>query len=300
MQIDALGQIGLFEDSPAYDAFKAKFVQAKTTDDCYTPANVYEAVADWVAAEYGLDKASFVRPFWPGGDYLRFDYPAGCTVVDNPPFSIRTEICDFYLRRGIPFFLFSPALTLLTRRAGVEHIAVGVSITYENGADVPTSFVTSLGGSVLRTAPALYAAVDRANKANTPAGKKVLPKYEYPDEIVTAAMAQRWCKYGVAYSVGPGDCVAVGALDAQKQAGKSIFGCGLLLSERAAAERAAAERAAAERAAAERAAVLRWPLSPRERRMSEKLGRKSPHPPPPGAPSPQGEGFAGDLFRQLR
>jgi hypothetical protein len=262
VQIDNQGQIGLFDDNPGYDAFEQKFAPKKTTDDCYTPANIYEAVADWVAQEYGRDREKFVRPFWPGADYRTADYPEGCTVVDNPPFSLRAEICDFYLRKGIPFFLFSPALTLLTRREGVEHIAVGISITYENGAQVPTSFVTNLGTSVLRTAPALYAAVARADKANTSRGKKTLPKYEYPDEIVTAAMAQRWCKYGIEYSVGPGDCVFVGALDAQKKAGKSIFGYGLLLSERAAAERAAAEKAAS----------LRWPLSPKERRASEEMG----------------------------
>ena len=264
MQIDNQGQLGLFDDNPAYDAFEQKFVPKKTTDDCYTPENIYDAVADWVAQEYGRDREKFVRPFWPGADYRTAEYPEGCTVVDNPPFSLRAEICDFYLRKGIPFFLFSPALTLLTRRAGVEHIAVGISITYENGAQVPTSFVTSLGTSVLRTAPALYARLEKLNKTNTSQGKKTLPKYEYPDEIVTAAMAQRWCKYGIEYSVGPEDCVSVGALDEQKKAGKSIFGYGLLLSERAAAERAAAERAAAEKAAS-----LRWPLSPRERRISE-------------------------------
>ena len=260
-------QLTLFEDNAEYNDFVEKFKPKRTTDDCYTPPEVYDAAAEWCAAEYGVDRASFVRPFYPELDYVTFSYPEGCVVVDNPPFSLRAEICDFYLRRGIPFFLFSPALTLLTRREGVEHIAVGVSITYENGANVPTSFVTSLGGSVLRTAPALYAAVDRANKANTSAGKKALPKYEYPDEIVTAAMAQRWCKYGVEYRVGPGDCVSVAALDAQKRAGKSIFGYGLLLSERAAAEKAAAEKAAAEKAAA-----LRWPLSPRERRISAEMG----------------------------
>lgn len=79
-----------------YQAFVEKFKPKKTTDDCYTPDNVYDAVADWVAAEYGLDRAAFVRPFWPGGDFERFAYPADCVVVDNPPFSILSRIIRFY------------------------------------------------------------------------------------------------------------------------------------------------------------------------------------------------------------
>ena len=75
----------------------------------------------------------------------------------------------------------------------------------------------------------------------------------------------------------PEDCTFIRALDAQRKSGKTIFGGGFLLSERAsaeraAAERAAAERAAAERAAAERAAATRWTLSERERRIVSRLG----------------------------
>lgn len=40
-----------------------------TTDDCYTPENVYSVVRDYVAERYGLDPETFVRPFYPGGDY---------------------------------------------------------------------------------------------------------------------------------------------------------------------------------------------------------------------------------------
>ena len=149
-------QLTLFDDNPEYDAFIAKFQPKKTTDDCYTPENVFEAVAAWVCREYGVDRAAFVRPFWPGGDFESFDYPAECVVVDNPPFSIRARIIDYYRKHAIRFFLFSPALTLLTRYDDLCHIAVGESIVYENGAEVATSFVTNLEpGVVLRTAPTL-------------------------------------------------------------------------------------------------------------------------------------------------
>ena len=40
----------------AYQDFKDKFKPKKTTDDCYTPALVYDAVAAWVAKEYRRDR----------------------------------------------------------------------------------------------------------------------------------------------------------------------------------------------------------------------------------------------------
>ena len=229
-----------------YKAFTEKFKAKKTTDDCYTPPNVYEAVAAWVANEYHLDRETFVRPFFPGGDYERFEYPGGCAVVDNPPFSIESKIIAFYARRGIRFFLFAPALTLFSSSSSSSStcLPTGVQITYENGAKVPTSFVTNLEPPDLRirTAPSLYQAVKAADDENRAAATKQLPRYEYPDNIVTAAMVQRWCKYGVDYRLSVQDSRPIDALEAQKARGLSIFGNGFLLSSRAAAERAAAER----------------------------------------------------------
>nr|DAU28131.1 MAG TPA: DNA N-6-adenine-methyltransferase [Caudoviricetes sp.] len=95
-----------------YEEFVEKFKPKLTTDDCYTPPIVYDAVADWVAAEYKLNRSRFVRPFYPGGDYEAFDYSGGVVVVDNPPFSILAQIVKYYTAHGIPFFLFAPSLTL--------------------------------------------------------------------------------------------------------------------------------------------------------------------------------------------
>lgn len=272
-------QLTLFDDNPEYDAFLDKFETKKTTDDCYTPANVFEAVTAWVESEYGVDRACFVRPFWPDGDYETFDYPEGCIVVDNPPFSIRAQIIDFYLARGVRFFLFSPALTLLTKHMDITHIAVGATITYANGAEVPTSFVTDLErGTLLRTAPRLLQAIAEANRENLRKIKAQVPKYEYPDEVVTAAIVQRWTRYRVDYKLHAEDAVFIRALDAQRDAGKAIFGSGYLLTSAAAEKRAAAEAAArAERereregealaAVGPRDGVEYWQLSDRERRL---------------------------------
>ena len=260
------------ESTDEYERFVAKFKPKKTTDDCYTPTPVYNAIADWVAGNYGLDRAKFVRPFYPGGDYKRFDYFSGCVVVDNPPFSILAEILRFYSVHAVPFFLFAPTLTLFSRSPeNFCCIPNGADITYENGAVVNTSFVTSLEPPELcvRCYPDLYRLIDTVNKANVKSTKKELPKYAYPDYILTAAMAYQYAHYGVEYSLDRRECVKVDALDSQKNAGKSIFGKGYLLSERAAAERAAAERAAAERAAA-----TKWQLSDREREIIRSLGKQ--------------------------
>ena len=246
----------LFQDNAEYEVFTEKFKPKKTTDDCYTPKNVYKAVADWVAAEYGRDPDGFVRPFWPGGDYEAESYPDGCTVVDNPPFSILKRVCQFYIERGIAFFLFCPALTP-PNAEGVTIIATGCGIVYENGADISTSFVTNLQPElVLRTAPDLFKVVEAENVKNLALVRKHVPKYEYPDNVVTAALAQRFGKYGVEYAVARSDAVVIRTLDAQRAAGKSIFGYGWLLSDRAAAEKAAAEK---------------WVLSEREKRIVASL-----------------------------
>lgn len=63
--------------SKTYEEFVDKFKPKLTTDDCYTPPSIMEIVNDYVVNRYGVDKSSFVRPFWPGGDYKAFDYPSG-------------------------------------------------------------------------------------------------------------------------------------------------------------------------------------------------------------------------------
>lgn len=98
----------------SYEEFVEKFKPKKTTDDCYTPPRVYEAVKDWVVKEYGIDPTKVVRPFYPGGDYERFEYPKGCVVLDNPPFSILAKILRHYDERGIAYFLFAPTMTLFS------------------------------------------------------------------------------------------------------------------------------------------------------------------------------------------
>ena len=248
--------------SKNYEEFIDKFKPKKTTDDCYTPPNVYNVVRDWACKEYGIDPAKIVRPFYPGGDYEHFDYQEGAVVLDNPPFSILSKICTFYLDRGIPFFLFAPSLTAFSGRENtmrMNHIICDCDIVYENGALVRTSFVTSFGSDIVaQTEPRLTKLVNDEAERLRKEKKVQLPKYTYPNHVVTAALLQRYSKYGVNFKIRKKDCAPIYSLDAQRSTGKAIFGGGLLLSDRAAADRAAATS---------------WKLSDREIEQIKKLNK---------------------------
>ena len=255
-----------FED---YDSFVDKFKPKKTTDDCFTPPEVYAVVLDYVRERWGIEEKDVVRPFWPGGDYEGFEYPDGCCVVDNPPFSKLAKIQTFYIAHNIPFFLFCPSLTCLSSPANVmktDHIVCDCNITYTNSAVVRTGFVTNLESRyVLEADPDLGDRLNAANNERLKATKKAVGKYEYPDEVLTSARAQWMAARHTPFKVRREDCCFISKLDEQAAQGKAIFGGGLLLSKSAAAERAAAERAAA----------VRWKLSDRERAMQAILDKQA-------------------------
>ena len=252
----------LDEEDEEYQEFLEKFKNKKTTDDCYTPDIIYNALARWVMDEYNISKKNFERPFYPGGDYKKHIYPKGCVVVDNPPFSILAEILQFYKEKNIKFFLFAPTLTLFSSSSSTA-LPVGVGITYENGASVNTSFLTNLEPKEirLRSVPSLYKVLNEANDENLAQTRKELPKYTYPDNIVTSSAVARFSKYGVDFSVKVKESESCSAMDEQKEKGKAIYGKGYYIGEKAAAEKAAAEKAA----------VLRWHLSEREKEIIKKL-----------------------------
>ena len=251
------------ESSEDYEKFVDKFKPKLTTDDCYTPQNIYEAIRDWAVKHYGLQGAPVVRPFYPGGDYEHEPYPDGCVVIDNPPFSILSQICRFYTERGIQFFLFAPALTLFGIAAGTcNYLPMSCRITYENGADVRTSFVTNLGDWKIETVPELWRRVDELNTQNTCKGAAELPGYTYPDCVMTPIRIAPTAKWQ-ALRVRAEDASFIRALDAQRDHGKAIYGAAFLLSEKAAAEKAAAEKLE----------QFVWALSDREKEIVAALGK---------------------------
>ena len=74
--------------------------------------------------------------------------------------------------------------------------------------------------------PELYRIVKIQNDINEKERVKELPKYDYPMHVLTAAKAQWFTKYGVAFSVNPKSCTRISELDSQKAVGKAIFGGG--------------------------------------------------------------------------
>lgn len=248
-----------------YDGFVEKFKPKKTTDDCYTPPEIYEAVKLWACKKYGIDPTCTVRPFWHCGNYEAFDYPDGAVVLDNPPFSCLAKIVQFYTARKIPYFLFAPGLTAMgLTKHGAGIVYTDTRITYKNGAKVNTCFATSFGNNVVESAPDLGAILKAAQHSRSHATP---PVYQYPPNLLTTQSALALARHGVQFALPRTDAVFVRALDAMKAEGKEAFGGALLISNRAATCKSAAEQSIPRPAAA----VKVWELSEREKKIVQAL-----------------------------
>lgn len=252
------------EKTEEYQEFVDKFKIKSTTDDCFTPPKVYEEVLKWAVEEYGLEGAEVIRPFYPGGDYRSARYPDGCVVIDNPPFSIMAEILDFYIEKGICFFLFGPHLTMLTnmkKRPPVNAVIVGAQVVYDNGANVPTSFFTNLGDFRISSAPELLERLDTVQEV-----ADHLPKYAHPYNVTTSAILGGLTKFGADIKLRDEEIRFIGKIDANPV---GLFGGGILMSD-AAAKRIEEER---KRIEEERKIVLE--LSDREKAIVMELNKMS-------------------------
>ena len=257
------GKMAKFYD---YEGFVEKFKPKKTTDDCYTPPHVYEAVKNWALEHCDVPEgARIVRPFYPGGDYENFDYQPGDVVIDNPPFSLSAQIRCFYESRGIPYFLFAPHLTLISgckKGAKTTFIVTHAGIIYDNGAHVVTDFATNMwrDDDLLVVRGDLHKIIDevqRRHRVDNP--KRNLPKYAYPPQVVHPAGLGKIAVRGIQLRFPREECELVSALDSQRAKGKGIFGKGFFVSERLAAERLAAQE------------VTVWELSEREKEIVRRL-----------------------------
>lgn len=242
-----------------YDQFLDKYEEKKTTDDCYTPDEVYQVIISYVSGIVDLTDMEIIRPFFPGGDFEAIDYSDRSVVIDNPPFSIVSRIARFYVSKNIPFFVFAPHLTLFSSDLDCTYIVCGANIIYENGATVKTSFLSNMFGGVKVIGDhALYDRLELINEEN----KVPMPKYQYPGNVLTVSMVSFMVERGVSISIDKGDVKHCRGLAHQKQHGKAIFGSGFLLSEKAAAEKAAAEKVN----------VFVWELSESEKKAIQSLG----------------------------
>ena len=237
-----------------YESYIAKFQnKEKTTDDTYTPPDIYDAVLDYVRSIYPMEGKEVLRPFYPGGDYEHAEYPKDGVVIDNPPFSMFTKICKFYSESRIPFFIFGPGLTIFSCLKYCSVVVVATSIEFSNGAKVKCNFATNLIGDTLVTiSPELSEAIAACPSQNQ---KVNLPKYKYPKELLSASDLQTMAKGTLPFSVNRNEAVIVSNLDNHPKKG-GLFGNHLLISE-AAAVKAAAAKAAAAKAAAVKAAAAK-------------------------------------------
>ena len=235
------------EHTEEYDAFLDKFKEKHTTDDCFTPPAVYDAIKAWAVKTYGLEGREIVRPFYPGGDYESFDYPDGCVVLDNPPFSILKKIVRFYLDRGIDFFIFADARTCGWYFEIANVVLSATNIVYDNGADVRTAFITNMGEDKIRVSAELHDIIDKAQPKET----ADLQAYAYPDNLVTSMLLDRLAGYGSEFSIKHIEFIK------KMDDGNEIYGGGALVSD------AMAERV-----------KIKVELSEREREIIRQLGEK--------------------------
>lgn len=98
-------------------------------------------------------------------------------------------------------------------------IVCDARVTYENGACVDTSFASNLFGDIrIMTAPDLLARIK--NAAKTKRRLMDLPKYIYPDNVVSAALLGKIAPY-IKFEVRASECRRVRKLDNQKGGGLS-------------------------------------------------------------------------------
>lgn len=215
-----------------YEAYVAKFrnkEHAKTTDDTYTPPDIYEAVLQYVRTLCPLDDKEILRPFYPGGDYQHAEYPQDGIVIDNPPFSIFTQIVRFYTANHIPFFLFGPGMTIMSVLPYCTAVIISHSIRFDNGAQININFATNLlpGDILVTTAKQLDRLIALCPSQLKP---HKLPKYTYPDNLLSVSDLQTIClRKGPDYYVLKSYAHLVRKLD-----NHGLFGHHLIISDKAA------------------------------------------------------------------
>lgn len=187
-------------DYTMFENMVIKQEHTKTTDECYTPQDVYDAVLAWATANCPEwpENAQVIRPFWPGMDYQTYEYPENCVVCDNIPFSKSKEILQWYTDAGIRYFLFVPTLTSIYACSLPSCCLVLADgrIRYENRACINTSFATNMiPGVALKTAPELHEAIKHIQKI-----KKRAVRYDcyvYPEDIATVKDLTAFVRHNV-------------------------------------------------------------------------------------------------------
>lgn len=205
-----------------YESYIKKFEGKKTTDDTYTPRDVFEAVLQYVSEIYDLTGKQILRPFYPGGDYERAEYPADGVVIDNPPFSIFKKVVAFYAARKIPFFLFGPGMTILNVFKYCSVVIVAPAIRFENGANVRCNFATNLfDQKQVTTATRLTQLLKQcASQQNA----NSITLYDYPEQVLSVSDLQTIARGTYDFCLTEKEAVIIESLN-----GRKLFGPHLLI-----------------------------------------------------------------------
>lgn len=250
-----------------YEAYVAKFEdRPRTTDDTFTPPDVFAAVLGWLKGKGKITgDTKIIRPFYPGGDFETADYPDGCAVVDNPPFSIFAMCCKWFTARGVPFFLFGPGLTIASISGFCTCIITYAAVRFENGAVIPVSFASNMFGGAAAIAAGDLTQMINGCESQREGQRKSVRKMAWPDGVVTVADLRKIAKAGGTFELQREFSEVV------KQIGGEIFfGSAWLSGQYADVARSAAAAEAAAEAAAAKAAV-KVEMKPSERQTLERL-----------------------------
>jgi hypothetical protein len=147
-----------------------------------------------------------------------------------------------------------------------------VQITYANGAEVNTSFITNMEDKdiVAKADARLYKMVDDANLSQFEGEKKRMPRYTWPKEVIMSPFLHRCAQYGIDFVLKKDEVHLIEELEMQREVGKQIFGKGYLVSNAVLNRRLQAEAIIEQK---EDAYV--WELSDSEREIIAQLNAKS-------------------------
>lgn len=206
-----------------YFEWLRKFERKHTTDECYTPPAVYEEIKNYVVKFFGLEDKTIERPFYPNGDYKKAaeSYDENTVVIDNPPFSLTTDIVKTYQAMRIKFLIFTQMKTAL------YHIDKGVSvwfmphnIVYDGGIKVCTAFMTNLEKEqCIRTVPGLI----------SPPSPQKKPKNYYPDNLYIASHFCSMSRAGAALMIPISPEMSRGTFVDKNRGKVQIYGRGVEL-----------------------------------------------------------------------
>lgn len=180
----------------------------------------------------------------------------------TPPFSKQKEIKEFYLNKGIDFFLFTQSTTCFsgnTEETGdVCYVLCGSrGITYARPVDgmrreIDTSFITTMEPKnvLIRSASDLREKIDDAMMATwkedeETKNKRKVTLYHYPDAVLTSSRAKRiFGHYPGKIEIYRDEVKYVKNLEYMRQNKRKVYGSCYLLNTRKAKEIAEAEKIA--------------------------------------------------------